>query len=68
MKYVILLAALALTACGGHYTPLPKTEAGDPVFQLNPGMWAATANDLVAAPVVAAPTRPAPAGTIGSAR
>jgi hypothetical protein len=68
MRYVVLLAALGLGACAGHYTPLPKTEAGDPVFQLNPGMWAATANDLTAAPVVAAPTVAPPAATVGNAR
>jgi hypothetical protein len=52
MRYIVLLAALGLAACGNHYTPLPRTHAGDPVFQLNPGVWSATANDLTAAPLV----------------
>ena len=54
MRYVGLLILLVLGACSDTpYTPLSRTHAGDPVFQLNPGMWAATANDLTATPALA---------------
>jgi hypothetical protein len=68
MRYVGILVTLALTACGGHYTPLPRTHAGDPIIPLNPDMWAATANDLMAAPVVAAPIGAPPPVTAVSTR
>lgn len=49
MKYAIILAMLALASCSDG-KELPMVRSSDPVWQLNPGRWHATANDLIAPP------------------
>lgn len=45
MKVFILLAALcALAGCAASGPPM--VSSSDPVWQLNPGRWQATENDL----------------------
>lgn len=49
MKYAAIILMLALAACSDG-KELPMVHASDPVWQLNPGRWNATANDLTVPP------------------
>jgi hypothetical protein len=69
MREVIVLVCLAASACAADPHALAYTKKSDPVWQLNEGMWTATANDLTTAPTLpagqqATPARPStsPAG------
>jgi hypothetical protein len=60
MKTLLILAALCLSACSTQNKPLAMVRDDDPVMQLNPDRWTATANDLMVPPGDGAP-RPLPA-------
>lgn len=47
-----IFAALALAGCAADPHSLRTTSSDDPVWQLNPGKWVATMNDLVPVPIV----------------
>jgi hypothetical protein len=46
LRIIRVALALGLAGCGGKYIPLPEVKDADPVAQLNPDRWRATANDL----------------------
>ena len=58
MRWTILAAALALSACGGRTHELTYVRASDPVWQINPDRWNATSNDLTAAPTLSSGIAP----------
>lgn len=56
MRYLILLLALAVSACSGAPShELPQTSEKDPIWQLNPDKWTFGVNDLVQSPPVRRP-------------
>lgn len=59
MKPLALIAALcALAGCAASGPPM--VSSSDPVWQLNPGRWQATANDLRVPPGDGVPALPSP--------
>ena len=55
IHHVALIALLGMAGCASHNKELPTVKSDDPVFQLNPDRWTATANDLTVPPGDGAP-------------